>query len=151
MATVVYGTGWQNYGGLFVRSNAVAETTTDATPRKIAAFDTLTVSNKVTGSLVTNDLEVTDAGDYALDLAVCFSGTPNKTYFVTFYVNGLDINAPFLERKLGPSGDVGSGSHPFLAHLNAGDKVSLYHFSSDGGTLFTLQQGILKVELRADD
>ena len=136
---------WNNYGGLYVEDGATAETTTDATPRKIAAFTTVMPSSSAcTPSAATDDITVTDAGDYKIDTQFSFSGTLSKTFVVEVYVDGVATNMK-CTRKLGTSGDIGSASVIALVTLTAGQAVSLYHSSTDGGTAFTMADGQITI------
>jgi hypothetical protein len=134
---------WQNYGGLSVEDNSSAEATTDATPRKIAAFDAaMPTSAKATSSTATNDITVTDAGDYLVVGQVSFSGTLSKLFVIEIYKEGVATNLKCL-RKLGTGGDEGSASVTGILTLASGDSVSLYHSSTDGGSTFTATDGQL--------
>jgi len=136
---------WNNYGGLYVEDNSTAETTTDATPRKIGAFTTvMPSSSSCTPSATTNDITVTDAGDYVIEGTLSFSGTLSKTFEVEIYKD-TTASGIKLQRKLGTGGDVGSASVKGIVTLTAGQAVSLYHSSTDGGTAFTLVNGSLTV------
>ena len=137
MANKKIGTEWNNYGGLRVTGNSTAETTTDATPRKIAAFDTaLPASPLATVSAVNKSVTVTDAGDYLFLAQLSFSGTLSKTFVVEAYIDTTASNLQ-CTRKLGTGGDIGSASLCGILTLAAGEAVSLYHSSTDGGTAFT--------------
>lgn len=136
---------WNNYGGLYVEDGSTAETTTDATPRKIAAFTTVMPSSSTcTPSTTTDDITVTDAGDYLIEGSLSFSGTLSKTFVIEIYADAVATNIK-LERKLGTGGDVGAAPVRGIVTLTAGQAVSLYQSSTDGGTTFTLQNGSLTI------
>jgi hypothetical protein len=126
-------------GGIGAIDNAVTETTTDATPRTIAAFDANGLSNRVTPDHATNDLTITEAGTYDIQGHVSFEGTLSKTFKVQVYVNEIASGVP-LERKLGTGGDVGSASFCSIAVCAIGDKITARHWSTDGGVAFTAKQ-----------
>ena len=136
---------WNNYGGLYVEDGSTAETTTDATPRKIGGFTTVMPSSSTcTPSATTDDITITDAGDYMVEGTLSFSGTLSKTFVVEIYKDAVASNIKFI-RTLGTGGDVGSASVSGIITLTAGQAVSLYHSSTDGGTTFTLVNGTLTI------
>jgi hypothetical protein len=125
------------YGVMSVQENAVAETTTDATPRKIAVFDTDGPENNMTVDSATgNDITADVAGTYIVVAQCSFSGSASDEYHIEIYV---DAAASGFEghRKLGVGGDLGSCSCVGIVALAIGEAVSLYHWSSSGGTSFT--------------
>ena len=134
---------WNNYGGLYVEDGVTAETTTDATPRKIGGFTTVMPSSSTcTPSAATDNITVTDAGDYLVTAQMSFSGTLSKTFVVEIY-NGTTATNLKCTRKLGTGGDIGSASVTGILTLAASDAISLYQSSTDGGTAFTLADGQL--------
>ena len=136
---------WNNYGGLYVEDGVTAETTTDATPRKIGGFTTVMPSSSTcTPSATTDDITVTDAGDYLVTAQMSFSGTLSKTFVIEIYNGGIATNLK-CTRKLGTSGDVGSASVVGIITLAAADYISLFHSSTDGGTTFTLADAQLTI------
>lgn len=136
---------WQNYGGLSVADNTTAETTTDATARKLAAWDTtMPTSAQATSSTSTNDVSVSDAGDYLINAQISFSGSLSKQFEIEIYKEGIATGLK-LDRKLGTGGDVGSASVCGILTLAANDSIALYHKSTDGGSSFTMANGQLTV------
>jgi hypothetical protein len=134
------------YGIMSAQGASTAESTTDATPRKIAGFDTDGISSNVTvDSTTDNDLTATVAGIYYAKLEASFSGTASKTFLCEIYKNASATGFSFT-RKLGTGGDVGSASCSGIISLAANDTVSAYHSSTDGGTAFTLVDGQLFLE-----
>ena len=127
-------------GGILAVDNVTAEAITDATPRDIAAFSANTASNRVTPDHSTNDLTLTEAGTYSFSGCISFSGTLSSTFKVRIYVDGVAVGTP-TERKTGTGGDIGAA--PICASLItcvAGAKVTVRHWSTDGGTVFTAKQ-----------
>lgn len=127
------------FAGIGATNNSTDETTTDATPRKITAFDTDGPANRVTNDASAGTLTIVEAGTYSIEGHVCFSGTLSKTFKIQVYKGTTAIGVP-MERKLGTGGDVGSASFKALAVLAVGDVISAYHWSTDGGTTFLAQQ-----------
>jgi hypothetical protein len=125
------------YGCMSVQANAVAETTTDATPRKIAAFDTDGLANGMTVDSTTgNDITAVVAGTYLVNATCSFEGSASSDFHIEIYV---DAAATGFEghRRLGVGGDLGNTSAVGIVALAIGEAVSLFHWSSDGGTSFT--------------
>lgn len=136
---------WSAHGCISVSGNVTAESTTDATPRKIAAWDTDGASNNATNDSTTNNnVTVTEAGLYFVGATVSFSGTASKTFLCEIYKQAAGTGAR-LSRKLGAGGDVGAAAITTLVTCAAGDALSVYHWSSDGGTAFTMTDGTLTV------
>jgi hypothetical protein len=124
------------FGSIEVTGNTTAETTTDATPRKIAAFDTDGEYNRVTSAAASDQLEIDEAGTYRITGHISFSGTLSKTFVVSAAVDGTPVGTP-LERKLGTGGDLGAASFCATAVLSVGALITAYHHSTDGGSAFT--------------
>ena len=136
---------WNNYGGLYVEDGSTAETTVDATPRIVEAFTTaMSTGSEATSSTTAGTVTITDAGDYRVDTQFSFSGSLSKTYEVEVYVDGVGTGIK-CERLLGTGGDVGSASVSGIVSLTAGQVVSLYQSSTDGGTTITISNAQLVV------
>lgn len=133
------------FGSMLTIENVTAETTTDATPRKLASFNTNGAVNRTTVDHTTNNITIVETGIYNITCMLSFSGTLSKTFFAQAYKNITPIGIA-CERKLGTGGDVGSASFgaPGVA-LTAGDTVSVYHWSDDGGTSFVAHQVCLEI------
>lgn len=132
------------FGGIGVIDNVTAETTTDATPRKIAAFDIDGESNRTTVSAASGTITIVEAGTYDIFGHISFNATLSKTFKVQAYKDTTAIGVP-LERKMGTGGDVGSASFCARNVLEVGDVISAYHWSTDGGTDLTARQISLTV------
>lgn len=129
---------WKHRGTLYVEGNSTAETTTDATPRKLGG-PTWSKSGEsgLTVDTTGGDITIDTAGDYLVAGSVSFSGTASKTFNLTVYIDAASSNIS-LERKLGAGGDVGSASiGPAVLTMAAGEELSIYHSSTDGGSAFT--------------
>jgi len=144
MADKKIGSAWNNYGMLAVEGNSTAETTTDATPRKIANFGVEKDNGVATAAHATDGITVADAGDYYITAFCSFAGTLSKTFHVEIYKDTTGTGVA-LTRKLGTGGDVGSAGCAGIVALTAGQVVSLYHASTDGGSAFTMVDGQLNI------
>lgn len=127
------------FGGIGGVDNSTAEPTTDATPRKIEAFDVDGESNRMTPDASSGVITVVEAGTYDVQGHISFNATLSKTFKVRAYRNTTAIGVP-LERKMGTGGDVGSASFCATSVFGVGDTISAWHWSSDGGTSFTARQ-----------
>ena len=133
---------WNNYGGLYVVGGVTAEA--GAAAAKVAAFTTVMPSSSAcTPSAATDDITVTDAGDYWVAAQVSLSGTLSETYTIEFRIDGVATNIKFT-RKIGTGGDVGSASLVGILTLAAGEAVSLYQ-ESDGAGVMTIENAQLTV------
>jgi len=136
---------WNNYGGLHVTSNVTAEPTVDATPRKIVAWGaTCPSGDRASSSTSTNDVTITDAGDYNISAQLSFSASLSKTFEVEVYIDGSPTGYKAI-RKMGTGGDIGSVSIEGLHTLSANAVISLYQSSIDGGSVMTIKDAQLTV------
>jgi hypothetical protein len=135
---------WKHRGTLYCEDNSTAESTVDATPRQIANLGAKKVEAGLTVDTAASKITVAAAGDYLVVAGVCFSGTLSKTYVVEVYIDTTGTNLK-LERKLGTGGDVGSAHVSGIITLAAGEDVSIYQSTTDGGSAFTIQNGQLSV------
>ena len=134
------------YGGIFALYNDVAEAAVTGTPaRVVQAWTTNDPSKDIVPSFAAGTLTVSPGAD-GLYLVTCnigtFVGSNDKTYTFFLYKN----NGPFGFRaatlKTNASGEgPGSASISGPIALAAGDTVSLYVRSSDGGTALTVSLG----------
>lgn len=143
------------YGSFRVEAGSTAETTTDATPRQIAAWNTNGLSNNVTVDHTDDALKATVAGTYEVTGELSFSGSASKTFQVEVYVyddsaTSWSASGSAQDRKLGAGGDVGSMPISAIVALDVDDKVGLYHSSSDGGTSFTVSEATMSIKRIAD-
>ena len=135
---------WKHRGTLYVTGNSSAESSVDATPRKIAALATKGVEAGLTVDTAGNQITIDTAGDYLVIASISFSGTLSKIFNVAIYKN-TSTTSFVLERKLGTGGDVGSGAVSGIVTCAATDDISLYQSSTDGGTAFTATDAQLSV------
>lgn len=123
-----------------VQGGSAGESTVDATPRKIAAWNTDGLQNNMTVDSTTgNDITADVAGEFMLKLSLSFSGTAAKTIMVEIYKNGSATGFA-ADRKLGSGGDVGSVSVHGLVDLAATDTLEVYQSTSDGASAMTVTE-----------
>ena len=132
------------YGGLSVTGNSTAETTTDATPRKIGAFDTADPNSRVTVSAAADTLTVVDSGDYLVIMNMTIGGSANSDYLVELYIDG-DSSGVLSEVTHVAVASVITMGFSRTVSLTAGEVLSLFHWSSDGGTSFTVREGSFSI------
>lgn len=136
------------FGHISVLGGATAQGSITTTPVKVTAFAADGPSSAdVTPAHGDDSITVSVAGKYAVGAQVSFSGTASKTFLFRIYVDGV-ISTLGFQRKLGTGGDVGSAGLPpccFLS-LTAGQVVTLYVHSSDGGTDITVVDGQLGLD-----
>lgn len=131
------------HGFMSVVANGAAEGTTDATPRKVTGFDTDGLeANMTVDSTTGNDITADVAGTYWVFAQISFSGTGSREFHIQPYLDGASTGIEG-HRKLGTGGDVGSASCAGLIAMAQGEALSLYHWSSDGGSAFTADDGQL--------
>ena len=144
MATRKY-SNFATYGAISVQGNSTAETTTDATPRKIVAFDTDGLFNNMTVNAADGSILPAETGKFKVTFSGSFSGSASKEFVVELYNNGVATGFDVV-RVLGTGGDVGSVSVTGIFEVTAGEKVTAFHHSTDGGSAFTLESGSLVIE-----
>ncbi len=131
------------YGSMSVQSGSAAEATTDATPRKIAAWTNDDLEQNMTADKTTgNDITADVSGTFSVNCGVSFSGTGNKNYMIEIYKNGSATGFS-AERKLGAGGDVGRVAIPGIVALAATDTLELYQWSTDGGSTMTVTEAVM--------
>ena len=137
---------WNNYGGLHVEDNVTAEAGgSSATPAKILAWAVVMPSSSTcTPSISTDDITITDAGDYLVTAQCSFSGSNDDTYDIEIYKDAVATNLK-CRRVINSAGDIGSASITGIITLTAGQAISLYQSTSTGGTAFTLRDAQLTV------
>jgi hypothetical protein len=135
-------TTWANpscYGILSCQGGTTGEATVDATPRKVAAWNTNGVNDGVTPDATNDHLKILTDGTYIVFANMSFSGTASKTYQLEIYKNGLTTGFA-TDRKLGTGGDVGSCSIIGIMQCSANDEIQLYQSTSDGGSAMTFTE-----------
>lgn len=132
------------YGIMSVQGGSTAEATTDATPRKIAAWNTDGLASGLTVDETADEITITTDGIYLVFASVSYSGSNTSTYDVEIYKVAAGSGDSSL-RKLGTGGDVGNASGFTIMTCVAGDTISLFHSSTDGGSAFTAAEAQLIV------
>lgn len=130
---------WQQCGTLGVTGNIVAETTVDATFRKIGAFDTTSGVHGLSISHTANTITVNVAGTYSFVGTGKFDGS-NKTFEIALFINGVDVGFKMSDRA---SGDAALSSTLDLA---AGTVLDARQRSTDGGTALTIVSMTMTME-----
>lgn len=131
------------YSIISVQAGVVSEPTTDVTLRVIQGFITDGLSSNMTPDATTgNDITADVAGTFVVFAQVSFSGSSTKTFHIEIFKTGSPTGFEG-HRKLGTGGDVGSCSAFGLITLAIDDTIDLRHYSSDGGTLFTVDDAQL--------
>lgn len=140
------------YGMISTQGNTTGETTVDATPRIVTAWNTDGLYNNMTVSHA-NDYITCDAGfegDFDIHCAISFSGSNGKEYQITIYKYDLGttswVDTGFSSDRVLGSGDVGSANVAGFVALEAGDRIAIYQSSSDGGTALTVTEAQLRVK-----
>ena len=120
-----------------VQGGVTAETTTDATPRKVAAWNTDGIANGMTiDSTTGNDITCDIAGTYQVNVSCSFSGSAAKIFEFELYVSGA-ASGFAVQRTIGAGGEVGAASLSGIVTVSAAATLELYHRSTNGGTAFT--------------
>ncbi len=133
------------YASMSVQAGSSGESTVDATPRKIAAWNTDGLENNMTVDSTTgNDVTADIAGTFHVMAKVCFSGSASKTYQIEIFKNGAATGFA-ADRKLGSGGDVGAAMSCGLVALVATDTIEVYQSSSDGGSAMTVTEAQLTI------
>lgn len=131
------------YGVMGCQGGVAAESTVDATPRKIAAWNTNGAYNGVVPDQATgDDLTIGTAGVYHIFASVTFVGTASKTMRFEIYKNG-SATGYAIEIKADAAADNGAASIGCYLSCAATDTIELYQSSTDGGTACTISEGVL--------
>ena len=133
-----------------VQGGSSAEATTDATPRKIAAWNTDGIAKgMVVDSTTGNDITAVVGGVFEIEAALSFTGTASKRLDFEIYVSG-NATGFAAGRMLDGAGALGSVSMVGDVRLVVGDTVEVYHSTPDGGSAMTMVEAQLTVN-RIDD
>ncbi len=128
-----------------VQGGSSAEATTDATPRKIAAWNTDGISKgMVVDSTTGNDITAVVGGVFEIEAALSFTGTASKRLDLEIYVGG-NATGFAAGRMLDAAGALGPVSIVGDVRLIAGDTVEVYHSTPDGGSAMTVVEAQLTV------
>jgi len=132
------------YGTIYVQGASTAQGSITTTPgAKMTGFGGNGESSSDISADHTDDsLTVSVAGKYMVNCQLSFSGTASKTFHFKAHVDGA-ASLLGCSRKLGTGGDVGSCSFSGILDLAAAEVVTVYVYSSDGGTSMTLVDGQL--------
>ena len=137
-----YSSAW---GGLWVEYNNTPEATfAGATPSKVTAWQAIMGVNHDTR--LSDDgagLVVNTAGEYFFVLSgLSFSGTNSKQYHGEIFIDSKHSLYGF-RAKTGSAGNVESAGCCGLITIDEGEEVSLFMWSSDGGTALTVHEAQL--------
>lgn len=132
------------YGSIYVTGGSTAQTVS-GTPAKMTGF----AANGPSSSSVTPDhtndqITVTIAGDYAIDLSLgSFTGSNGSTITLDIYVNGSPSGIPTISRTFGSPATAGSACTKGILTLAANDIITVYVSSTS--TSYTPQEASLSV------
>ncbi len=134
-----------HYGGLLSSANATAEAAVSATPaRVIQGWTANNPSENIVPAHASGTLTVPAGGDgtYRVEANIGFLGTASKSYVFYLIPNaGLAFAANGV--VTGAAGAAPATAIAGTVELVAGDTISVYVSSSDGGTAMTMLYGDL--------
>ena len=125
------------YGGIYVEDGSTAEASTDATPRRLVKFVSDMPANNTTLAATSGTITCPYAGTYLVSATLSYNGTANKTFVIEVYKDTTATNIKVTSDSHA-SGEGESTAVSGLVTLTAGQALSLYHSSTDGGIAFTL-------------
>ena len=116
------------YGELYVYNNTTADSLSTGTWTQMTRFDTAGQSNLVTVSTANDDLTITKAGVYQINVSASFSGSGSVTFYGGVWKNNgaTQLTNLQIHRKLGAAGDVGCVSMSGFADLAANDTLEIW-------------------------
>ena len=134
------------YGGLIAASNAVAEGTVGAFPaiRIVQAWTANDLSNFIVPDYTAGTLTVPTGGDGAYFITAniyTYTGSNSKTYTFGIFKNTGPFGIRACSQLTSGSGAGSNLSMSGVIDLVAGDVISLYVLSTDGGTAMTVAGG----------
>ena len=130
---------WKHLGTLGVIQNVVAETTVDATFRKVEAFNTKLGENGMALDLVNNTITIAETGTYQFIGTTKFEGSV-KVFEFQLFIDGEPSGLIASDRGNGDAAVSG-----FL-DLVAGEVIDVRQRSSDGGTALTIETMTVSLE-----
>lgn len=134
------------YGGMLINNNAVAEGTVGAFPaiRIVQAWTANDPSNFIVPDYTAGTLTVPTGGDGAYFITTniyAYTGSNSKTYTFAIFKNTGPFGLRICSQLTSGSGAGSNLSMSGVIDLVAGDVISLYVLSSDGGTAMTVTYG----------
>lgn len=133
------------------QQSPVVTQTPGTSPVLYTGFDTDGQSYDAVPDQANNKITITTAGVYCIHAQISWSGTNNSTWHIVLYrdLAGTPTESHIhCTRKLGSSGDVGSGSLLGILSLNAGEEIGIYVSSGVGTDVmntYEAQFGIIKI------
>lgn len=123
----------QQYGMIYVNDGATAQSGIGTSDVKVTGFTTNGPSKgNVTPDVASDEIDVSETGDYECALNMSFSGTANTEFSAHIAINGV-LTAIGLHRKLGTGGDSGSAACSGLLAITSGESISAY-IRADGAS-----------------
>ena len=134
------------FGGMVITNNAVAEGTVGAFPaiRIVQAWTANDPSNFIVPDYTAGTLTVPTGGDGAYFITAniyAYTGSNSKTYTFAIFKNTGPFGLRICSQLTSGSGAGSNLSMSVVIDLVAGDVISLYVLSSDGGTAMTVTYG----------
>ena len=120
------------YGSLMIIGNTTPEPIVDSTFRKINTFNVLGQYNKVTGSIVTNEIIIPSTSKY-LFIGTAKLDSNGKTFELHMFVNGEDTGFGMSDRS------DGNAAISTTVKLKSGDVITAYQRSTNGGVSLTIE------------
>lgn len=130
------------FGGLYVNGGTTAESTTDATPRLLRHWDGTMPAHRMEPTITADTIVTLDAGYYLVGANVSYEGTTNKTFAIEIYLDstGTAIAGQDTEPGVSAKSNVSCAG---IVQVQKGASIGLYHWSTDGGTSFTMNESQL--------
>ncbi len=134
------------FGGMVINNNAVAEGTVGVFPaiRIVQAWTANDPSNFIVPDYTAGTLTVPTGGDGAYFITAniyTYTGSNSKTYTFAIFKNTGPFGLRACSQLTSGSGAGSNLSMSGVIDLVAGDVISLYVLSSDGGTAMTVTYG----------
>ena len=124
------------YASIKTVDGTTAQTGITATPVKLTTFAVNGTANGLTPDHTNDQITIDVDGVYFVECDVSFSGSSNSTFELHLRVDAVEKDEGF-HRKIGSGGDTGSAGFHGIVSLVAGEVLTTYIESTDGGTSVT--------------
>ena len=135
------GSAWASYGGtptpvdfaeIYIKDGSTAQNGLGTTPVLMENWAADGESESSTPDFANNKITVGTTGIYKVHLSLSFSGTANAEFQAFVRIDGVE-SVLGLQRKMGSGGDIGSANTTGLLSLTAGEDITVYIETDDGG------------------
>lgn len=133
------------YGGLYVSENLVPQSVGTVWEQFVPVGAAACASENVTLDEMAGSITILQNGNYDVFVGLSFSGANAITFEFSVAVNGIPSPCLMFSRKMGPSGDIGTGAMKNVLALSAGDVLTTVVMADSAATDIIMRDGQFNV------